>query len=106
MTRKDSGRIGGLATLKRYGKDQLRDWGKLGGRPRSLTYDEIRQQQRLEQNNNKGGDGPPGNNLNQLKALLKQRQSRSSGVLVTSIEEAGIGQETPQGQPLPERTEV
>ena len=104
MTRKDSGRIGGLATLKRYGKDQLRDWGKLGGRPRSLTYDEIRQQQRLEQNNNKGGDGSPGNNLSQLKALLKQRQRSNGADYETG--EAGIGQETPQGQPLPERTEV
>ena len=104
MTRRDSGRIGGLATLKRYGKDQLRNWGKLGGRPRSLTYDEIRQQQRLEQNNNKGGDGSPGNNLSQLKALLRQRQNRSIGDYET--EEAGIGRETPRSQPLPERTEV
>jgi hypothetical protein len=61
MTRRDSGRIGGLVTLERYGKDQLRTWGKLGGRPRSPTYDDIRivntkrkQQSLLEQNNYKG----------------------------------------------------
>lgn len=28
-----AGRRGGLSTLKRYGKRQMREWGKLGGRP-------------------------------------------------------------------------
>jgi len=28
------GRKGGEAVLKKYGKRQLREWGKLGGRPR------------------------------------------------------------------------
>ncbi len=28
------GRKGGQAVVKKYGKRQLREWGKLGGRPR------------------------------------------------------------------------
>jgi general stress protein YciG len=28
-----AGRKGGEAVLKKYGKRQLREWGKLGGRP-------------------------------------------------------------------------
>ena len=73
---------------------RVREQGKRGGRPRNLTYDEIRQQQRLERNNNKGGNGSPGNNLKELKALLKQRQ-KSNG---EEIQEAGLADETPRGQ--------
>ena len=29
-----AGRKGGQAVVKKYGKKQLRQWGKLGGRPR------------------------------------------------------------------------
>jgi len=29
-----AGRKGGQALLKKYGRRQLREWGKLGGRPR------------------------------------------------------------------------
>jgi len=32
-TRAESGRKGGLTTLERYGRDQLAEWGQLGGRP-------------------------------------------------------------------------
>ena len=34
MTVKEAGRRGGQAVLKKYGRKQLREWGKLGGRPR------------------------------------------------------------------------
>ena len=92
----DSGRKGGLATLQRYGRDQLADWGKLGGRPRALTYDEIQQQRRLERNNNhKEGMGPPGKNLRTLKARHKLRR-RSTGI--DEIPQAGTAQETPREQ--------
>lgn len=33
------GRKGGKATLKKYGKKQLREWGKRGGRPRKVQAD-------------------------------------------------------------------
>ena len=100
-TRRDSGRKGGLVTLERYGPDQLREWGKRGGRPRSRTYDQIRQRQRLERNNNKGGNGSPGSNLRELKALLKQRQ-RSNGEEIT---QAGTVADTPREQ-VPARKEA
>jgi len=31
---KSLGRKGGQATLKKHGKKQMTEWGKLGGRPR------------------------------------------------------------------------
>lgn len=34
MTITEFARMGGRATLKKYGKRQLREWGKRGGRPR------------------------------------------------------------------------
>ena len=95
----EAGRIGGLVTLERYGKDQLRSWGKLGGRPRSLTYDEIMRQHQLlgQKINDKEGTGPPGN-IAELKKHWKLR-CRSSSKHEISV--AGIGQETPQGPSLP-----
>jgi hypothetical protein len=35
MTVAEAGRRGGRAVVKKYGKKQLRAWGKLGGRPRT-----------------------------------------------------------------------
>lgn len=34
LTISEVARMGGRATLKKYGRKQLREWGKLGGRPR------------------------------------------------------------------------
>lgn len=90
-----AGRKGGLATLQRYGRDQLAAWGQQGGRPRAMTYEEIRQQQRLEQRNNgKGGIGSS-RSLTDLKTRYKLRR-RSSGIPETP--EAGTTQETPREQ--------
>jgi len=92
-TRAEAGRAGGMATLARYGREQLREWGKRGGRPRALTYDEIRQRQRLEQKNNGNKEvikGSPGS-LAKLKMLYKLRR-RSSGF---EINQAGIVEENP-----------
>jgi len=103
--RADSRRKGGLVTLQRYGREQLRDWGKLGGRPRLPTHDEIRQQRLLEQDNNNDKEviqGSP-SSLTQLRRQYKLRQ-RSNGNL--EIPEAGIAQNTPTGQSLPEREAV
>lgn len=33
------GRRGGLATLKKHGKKQLKEWGKLGGKPKKTPVD-------------------------------------------------------------------
>jgi hypothetical protein len=97
--RREVGRLGGLVTLERYGRDQLRTWGKLGGRPRSLTYDEIMRQHQLvgQKINDKEGTGPPGN-MTELKKhwRLRCRSSSKHGIPV-----AGTGQETPQGLSLP-----
>jgi hypothetical protein len=92
-TKRDSGRKGGLVTLERYGHVQLAEWGRLGGRPRDKSYNEIRQQQRLERNNNyKEGMGPPGGNLRTLKTCYKLRQRSTDG----ETEQAGLADETPQ----------
>jgi hypothetical protein len=32
----DVARMGAHAQLKKYGRKQLREWGKLGGRPRTI----------------------------------------------------------------------
>jgi hypothetical protein len=34
LTITEFARMGGRATLRKYGKRQLRAWGKLGGRPK------------------------------------------------------------------------
>jgi len=99
-TKADSGRKGGTVTLERYGRDQLAEWGRLGGRPRSRTYDDIRQQQRLEQgNNSKEAKGLP-DNLSKLKGLYKLRGRSSPSA---ESEPAGMAQETPREPALPER---
>lgn len=94
-TRVDSGRKGGTVTLQRYGRDQLAEWGKLGGRPRNLTYDDIRQQQLLEQNNNhKEVKGPPGD-ISHLRKLYKLRHGSSA---IPEIVQVGTAQVTPREQ--------
>lgn len=30
------GKLGGLATLKKYGKEKMKEWGKQGGRPKKV----------------------------------------------------------------------
>ena len=96
-----AGRKGGTVTLERYGRDQMAAWGKLGGRPRSMTYDDIRQQQRLEQrNNNEEGEGLPGK-VSELKRLYKLRGRSSPS---PDIEPAGMAQTTPEPA-LPERVQ-
>lgn len=74
-TRRDAGRKGGLTTLKRHGRSQLSEWGKRGGRPPALTYDDIRQRQLCEQqNNDKEVKGSPGNRLSELRKLWQLRR--------------------------------
>ena len=103
-TRRDSGRKGGTTTLERYGRAQLAEWGRLGGRPRSLTYDDIRQEQSRGRNNNNEKEvnkGIPGN-LGELKRLYKRRGSSA----YPETQEAGTTHETPRSESLPERNAV
>ena len=95
MTHAEAGRLGGQQTLKRYGPNWLRERGKLGGRPRAQTYDEIRQQQRHERNNNhKEAMGTPSGNLRMLRARFRLRQRSTDGKTV----QAGTAQKTPTEQ--------
>lgn len=100
-TRRDSGRKGGTTTLERYGRDQLAEWGKLGGRPRNPTYDDIRQEQSRGRNNNNEKEVNKGTtgHLNELKRLYKRRGSSAD----PEITEAGTTHETPRSESLPER---
>ncbi len=107
LTRADSGRKGGMTTLRRYGREQLAYWGKLGGRPHSPTYQDISsRRQLLEQNNDHKQKevitGPPGN----LKGLKKQYAARYGSSGDNETQEAGIAQATTLGHSLPERNAV
>lgn len=35
MFAKELGKLGGQATLKKYGKETMKEWGKKGGRPKA-----------------------------------------------------------------------
>jgi len=71
MTKREAGRIGGLRTLERYGREGMAARGRMGGRPRLATLDEIRQKQSLKtQNKYEGGKDAPGD-LRELKRLWK-----------------------------------
>lgn len=106
MTRAEAGRRGGTVTLERYGRNQLVEWGKRGGRPRLPTYDDIRQRQLLEQNtnNNKEAKDPPGElTLSQLKKRYRLRDRSSP---IPEMIQAGTANETPREPSLPERKAV
>lgn len=81
MTPQEAGRIGGLQTFMRYGAEEMRRRGRLGGRPRSLTYSQmIAGTQPLRVNKAEGGNhknttmGLPTNNLRKLKRLWMAKQ--------------------------------
>ena len=102
MTRVEAGRIGGTVTLERYGRNQLAEWGKLGGRPHSPTYQDILRRRQLQEQNNGHKQkevitGPPGN----LKGLKKQYAARYGSSGDNGIQEA-VAPATTRGQ-LPER---
>jgi hypothetical protein len=73
MTRAEAGKLGGLTTLEKHGRDHFRrnglKYGSLGGRPRALTIADLPRQQSspriLE-----GGKLP--SNLKKLKEMVKQ----------------------------------
>lgn len=77
-----AGRLGGLATFHKYGREGMVARGNRGGRPRSLTLEERQRQASEAQNNEKEVMGIPGrlpDNLKELKKLyLRQRRSTGS----------------------------
>ena len=78
--RRRAGRMGGMVTYFRYGSEGMAERGRLGGRPRSITIDDIRQSQSLnatESKNEGGGMDTPRiqtNSLVVLKRLWRDRQ--------------------------------
>jgi hypothetical protein len=101
-TRRDSGRKGGLTTLRRHGKAKLTEWGRRGGRPRNPDYDEVRQQQSLRNKQEVKQEGPPGGaNLSSLQRLWRLRSRSSSD----QIAPAGIANENPT-EAVPARKEA
>ena len=77
---RDYGRIGGLQTLMRYGKQHFRDIGAKGGRPRlrQLPVPEVQSQL-------KGGNRLP-NRLSELKGLWRERREELFGASSSSQE--------------------
>ena len=76
-----AGRLGGLTTFRKYGREGMVTRGRKGGRPRALTLEEIRQQQLQVQENNKEVKGTPDELPGSLKELKKLylHQRRSTG---------------------------
>lgn len=73
MNKADCGRMGGLQTLMIHGSAQLKEWGKLGGRPRIPTYNDLIQQgQSLELDRNYKEEGSPLVLKDIIKGLLRK----------------------------------
>ena len=78
------GRKGGMATYAREGREGMSARGKAGGRPRSLTLDELVQQQSLDKNINVErrtdslrADKLP-NNIKELKRLWNIKRGEAA----------------------------
>lgn len=41
LTHKEVASRGGKATVKKYGKRQMKEWGKQGGRPKNMATDMV-----------------------------------------------------------------
>jgi len=78
----------GLATLQKYGHEYYSAIGKLGGRPRRLTADDIlRQQAAAEQKHEKEEVPLRRLSLAQLRRLYLQRQLQRS--CLETVQNAG-----------------
>ena len=80
-----AGRLGGLQTALRYGSEQMRVWGRLGGRPRALTLEELTRRSELRETQEivAKEDGYPGcNSLRKLKKLWRDRQRSTAETLI------------------------
>ncbi len=56
-TRATAGRKGGYSTFFKHGREKMREWAQLGGRPRSLTLAEIQSQSSSRSKNIERGTG-------------------------------------------------
>jgi len=79
VNKRDAGRIGGLQTFFRYGREGLSQRGRLGGRPRALTLKDVeRQFSEAEENKKKQEevDTPRASaSLKTLRQLWRQRST-------------------------------
>ena len=81
MSHKDYGRIGGLKTVVRYGRDYMAEIGRRGGLAKRLaTLSELRQQPAPEAKSNRNGGNRLPNRLSELKELWRLQQ-RSKSVI-------------------------
>lgn len=78
MTKREAGRIGGRTTFARYGSAGMAARGRLGGRPKLATFDDIRRQSVLAQSKTKGGTDTSG--LTELKRAWRTRGSCGIGI--------------------------
>ncbi len=74
-TRQANSKLGGLATLKRYGPGYMSAIGKLGGRPRLETLTERHSTTPNGLNNNLRRNRLARASLRELKELWRQRSS-------------------------------
>lgn len=75
MNKREAGQLGGITTLTTHGRGFYSAIGKLGGRPRAYTLDEVRQQSASSTNKEMEAWLPT--NLKELKMLYRLRKSSS-----------------------------
>lgn len=76
--RSDAGRIGGLQTFFLHGREGMSAKGRKGGRPKSVTLEEIQESHRLEaekENENRRMDTPHSNSLAVLKKEWRNKRA-------------------------------
>lgn len=84
MTKSEAGKLGGLKTASKYGKEYMASLGKQGGTYRSPTIEELRRMADLK-NNKKGGMSTEhtGNTFYMPNGVIMQRSK--SGNMVKEI---------------------
>ena len=80
-THRDYGRMGGLQTLVRYGREHMSEIGKRGGRPR------LRQLPAPEAKSKRNGGNRLPNRLGELKELWRERREE---LLAASSSSQGV----------------
>lgn len=70
LTKRDSGRIGGIQTVLTHGTDHMRNIGKLGGRPHATNWLDLQVRQ-IQERKEREGRATDSLTLTQLKHLVK-----------------------------------